>query len=406
MHDIVVVGAGPAGASFAKFAADRGFDVVVIDVLEFSRLWSKPCGDALGEDDLKGIPLKPPRGREVRQKVKGAEVFAPDYSFSIKVGGRGYIIDRTAMGQRVVREAVKSGAEFLDRTAFRNVIIEDGEVRGIVATRDGKKQEFRSHLVVDCTGDVALVKSRLPREWPVSEPVVHKILCFRGLVRVEDVGDPHIIRIYTDQVLAPNAYWWFFPEGGNMANVGLGVLPRDRAVLRKNYEKIISRFSVESRIQEAGAYVPVQSPPKSLVGPGVLVLGDAAPTVNPLTGGGLASSFSAASVAASKLGEVAEGGWDLTALWAMNGYLREGGAELAAMDVLKRALWRMDDKKIKRVMEALSDGSGIFGAFKTFIDPDLRGVVFMFREVKKHYREYPETPEGLKAWATKLEAFH
>jgi geranylgeranyl reductase family protein len=401
MHDIVVVGAGPAGVSFAKFAAKKGFDVAVLDLLDFSRLWSKPCGDAVDKEIFEKVDIASPSGDEVKQKVKGLDIYAPDYSFSVRLDGPGYMINRTAMGQRVMRKAVNYGAEFFERTAFKKVILENGKVCGVVAKKDGKVLEFRSNLVVECTGDAAVVKSQLPREWPVAERTRYKMLCLRGKVMVKEVENPEYLRIYTNRKLAPKSYWWFFPEGPNHANVGLGVLPEDRGVLMMNYKKILSKFPVSKVLEESGAYVPAQRPARSLVGPGVLVLGDAAPTVNPMSGGGLSSTFLAAQVAASKLDKVAEGGWSYEAAWAMNECMRKGGDMLGAFDVVKTAFWNADEELIKKGIKALESGSGFMGMLA---DPHLRKVSLLAVKVRNHYRRYPEKPEGLDRWSAKLDS--
>lgn len=401
MHDIVIVGAGPAGATFAKFAAEKGFDVAVLDLLDLSRLWSKPCGDAIGKESFRNFDISLPSGREVLQKVKGIEIHAPDYSSSIRIGGPGYMIDRTAMGQRILSKAMSHGAEFFERTAFKKVIIEGGKVCGIVAKKDGKVMEFRSNLVVECTGDTAVVKSKLPKQWPVAERTRHRMLCFRGKVAVREVENSGYLRLYLDQKLAPKSYWWFFPEGPGRANLGLGVLPQDRGALMKNYREILAKFPVTGVIEESGAYVPVQRPAKSLVGPGILALGDAAPTVNPLTGGGLDSTFLAASVAASKLENVAEGGWSYESAWAMNEVMRKGGDMLGVYDVLKTAFWDMDEDKIKAGMRFLKGGLSLARAIA---DPYFRRLGVLAVRVRNHYRRYPRRPEELDAWVAKLDA--
>jgi flavin-dependent dehydrogenase len=298
---------------------------------------------------------------------------------------------------------MKEGAQFFEHTAFRKVLLEDGRVTGVLASDGTRTKEFRAGLVVECTGDTAVVKSQLPAEWPVAEPVRDRALCYRGILEVGEVEEPTTIRMYTDQEVAPNCYWWFFPEGDHRANVGLGVLPRDAGMLRRSYTEIVSRFDVRATVQEAGAYVPVQRPPVSLVGPGVLVLGDAAPTVSPISGGGLESTMEASYEASKHLEEAAAGGWSLEACWPMNEYLRRGGARLAVEDVVKHAMWEGGTGFIDRGLKFLRGGLGLA---RLLVDADLRGVAMRARKAKKHFESYPKSPRDVKKWAAGLDPVH
>ncbi len=394
---IAVVGAGPAGSTFAYFAAKSGFEVKVFDIMPLSRAWSKPCGDAVGKDTFRKVPLPEPEGDEIKARIRRAHIYSPDYEFRLEIDGPGYIIDRVKYGREILEKAMDFGAEFVQKPVFRP-LIEGGRVMGI-AHEGGKTG---AELVVDASGFAGVIKSKLPESWAVSEPIRHAIIAFRGIVEVEEGGEEDAIKLFLDQKLAPKAYWWDFPEGDGIRNIGLGVLPGDKAKLMPNYRKILSRYKIRRVLEERGAFDPVQRPPLSLVGPGVLVLGDAAPTVDPLTGGGMGSSMEAAYLAARALEGAAEDGFSYQALWGLNAYLRAGGAVQARNDMLKFWLWRVGEEKIKEVLKMV-EGKNLFSVL---LNPEMGKIALTAKRVQDHYRKYPASPEGLEEWVKKLETLY
>ena len=333
----------------------------------------------------------------IKARIEKALIYSPDYQFTVSVRGKGYIIDRVRYGRRVLEKALEYGAEFIQKPVLAPVV-ERGRVAGV--KYDGGKE--RAQLVVDASGVAGVIKSKLPRNWPVAEPVREKMLAFRGILELEDKPERDVIKAYTDQKLAPKGYWWEFPEGDGVVNVGLGVRPEYRGQLFLNYRKILERYRVRKILEERGAYDPVQRPPLSLVGPGILVLGDAAPTVDPLTGGGMGSTFEAAFLAARNLERVSEEGWTYEALWSMNEYMREGGAKQARDDVLKLWLWKASEAEIKRALEIARN----MNFFKLLTSPKLGKVALLAHRVEQHYRKYPENPEKLEGWARELEKLY
>ena len=403
MSDILIVGAGPAGSSFAKFASEKGFEVTIIDSGDFSTLWSKPCGNGLVARSIKTLGIKPPSGKELYNVAKTVKAYSPDYSFSVEFPEKTYLINRHEFGKRLMRDAIKAGAVFIENTTFLDVLIEKGRVVGIKAKNKGKTKVFRANLIVDATGASARIKSKLPKKWPVAEPTRHKAICFRGIVELKEVKDPTTLKVYTDQSMAPNSYWWNFPQGQNQINLGLGVLPEYKKDLVKNYRAILSRLPVKKIIHEAGAYIPVSRPPPSLVGPGVLVLGDAAPTIDSLTGEGMGTSMEASYLAASKLDEVAGAGWTYEASWAMNEYLRNVGATISSFDVPKEMLWQINAKKLQNLMSMFKDR---LNWFRLPFSPTIIKTVYLMKKLQSHYKNYPNTPHGIDKWENKLQKIY
>lgn len=209
-------------------------------------------------------------------------------------------------------------------------------------------------------------------------------------------------------------------------NVGLGVAMTEKFPNPKNqlYNHILSQPMFEgSSIVDGGAwYVPTRRPLDSMVGNGIIVVGDAACQVNPIHGGGMGPSMIGGMLAgetaseALERGDVSRGG-----LWGYNvGYVRGYGAKQAGLEIFRILLQNMDDEELnygmrfkllseEDVLEA-SLGEDVHfsisekvrrvfrGVRKLGVLRKLRVAAAAMNEVKAWYRGYPEVAGGFEGW--------
>jgi digeranylgeranylglycerophospholipid reductase len=120
-----------------------------------------------------------------------------------------------------------------------------------------------------------------------------------------DVESPLTMEFYLGSRIAPGGYAWVFPKGEDIANVGLGVLGSraDRKPIEylRDFVERMPNLSKGKVVEINGGGDPVSGPLKKIVKDNLLVIGDAARQVNPLTGGGIDSAMRAGNIA----GEVA-----------------------------------------------------------------------------------------------------
>jgi digeranylgeranylglycerophospholipid reductase len=128
--------------------------------------------------------------------------------------------------------------------------------------------------------------------------------------------DPQLLGYWIDEGIAPGGYAWVFPKGDGKANVGLGIQADLAAHTALTY---LSRFingepalSAGSPVALVVGNVPVSPPCPRLVGDGVLLVGDAARQVDPLTGGGIANAMASGRFAAEAAADALQAG-DLSA---------------------------------------------------------------------------------------------
>lgn len=431
-YDVVVAGLGPAGAVALWHMARMGYRVVGVDLRNWNNLWGKPCGDAIGAHHVTEAGLPPLPSSVIRNRVTAIDIYSPGETTKYRVTGEGYIIDRRAMGEWLLREAEEKGADVMLNTAILGPIVEDGKVTGIRVRRNGRVEEVRGRLVIEATGFSRVIRTRLPREWPVAEDIAptDMEIAYREIIEYEDytIDEPSVIRIYLDQEVAPGGYWWFFPESSKAANAGLGVqggkgYPNPHALYRKLVSSHLLFASRRFRVRTgAGAPLPTRRPSNTMVGPGVVVIGDAGYTVNPLHGGGMGYAFRAAYLAAKAFDYAYnQGEVSIKNLWGLNrDYMHAVGARQAALDVFRIFLQRLSNDEIRYGMEkrlipeqdvyytstegdikltVVEKASIILrGLGRPSLLARLKTVADYMKKVRSHYLAYPESPEGLPEW--------
>jgi len=276
--DVIVVGAGPAGSTAARYAAEAGLDALLIDKRkvigvpvccgEFNaspEVLASALPNASGLDEL--FPVDPAL---VRRRIRGAVAVSPggrEYEFDLG----GYTVDRDAFDRHLADTAVRAGAVLSPDTKFL------GREGHRVRTSRG---DVEAGVVVAADGPLSPVcRSAGMERNAVLAPA---ITC-----RVDgEFGDR--LRLFFGNRVAPGGYAWIFPKQG-CANIGLGVQSRSVPVpvlLRA----FLAGYGFTARDVQAG-FVPVSGPIGETVRENVLAVGDAAGHVVASNGGGIASAM-------------------------------------------------------------------------------------------------------------------
>ena len=172
---VLVVGAGPAGAATAYHLAKAGIDVLVLEKSAFPR--DKICGDGLTPGAVKEILAMGINPVEEGWQVnRGLSVIGGGHRITLpwpeksSLPSYGLTCKRTELDQRLIQQAVACGARLIENTAVQDLLTDaDGYACGVSAivrepqTRQKKNREFRARYVVDCTGANARLASRQGR---------------------------------------------------------------------------------------------------------------------------------------------------------------------------------------------------------------------------------------------------
>jgi len=289
---VIVVGAGPAGVSAAKSAAGIGAKTLLLE-MNPRIMAMKPCGMAVSKATLKtaGVEASP----SLIHNEAYAIVYAPNMK-SIRLHGTGYLINKTMLLQEIACQAAERGAEIHVGERVLSVKRMDGLMK--VETNRGA---YETMVVIGADGYNSTVARCLGIK-ERSEPIP-TIQCVMAGCRIKD---PHAVRFYLGNEIAPKGYAWIFPWNERVAEVGIGVRG---APIKPYLDKFIKMFEDElgraQIIDYRGAPVPVGGVISEFIQDNVILIGDAAGMVIPLTGGGIHSSISSGLAAGEVSGKAA-----------------------------------------------------------------------------------------------------
>ncbi len=306
--DVVIIGGGPAGAATALTLARLGVEVLLLDRARFPR--EKLCGDflhPLGTAALEHIgvlaevlpPAQALRGMLI-VSPEGREVFAPF------AHGTGLSLSRTVLDDVMLRAAQRAGAAVRTGVAARTVAPHGDRWR---ITTDGGTLETR--LLVGADGlhsRVALAAGLRGRPGRAGRYALG--IYVRSLPAPKGFGEMHLGR---------GAYCGVSVFADGLANVTMvlpkaalrmrrGGAPRERAGdwldrMFTSFPRLHPRLASAAPSRQVRAVGPLAITGGGVVGDGVLLVGDAAASTDPLTGQGVSLALTAAPVAARTIAD-------------------------------------------------------------------------------------------------------
>lgn len=293
--DVIVVGAGPAGSSAAKHAALGGANVILID--KKSEIGSpKRCAEGVSIQGLEKLGIEP-NPRWVTQEIEGVRLQAPDgtdvwlTSEEVKLPEAGYILERKVFDKYMAMDAARAGAEIKIKTLVTGIDKIDNGF--IVSTESmGKEETYKCKILIAADGPEGHIA-----RWAGLRPAA-KAKEMESGVQYEmcnvEFERPGVIEFYFGSV-APGGYVWIFPKGDDIANVGLAILPHLAKKTAIEYlDEFIAKCPYTRNAQAVELNIggdPVGGMTKKLYDDNIMVCGDAAGQVNPLTGGGIISGM-------------------------------------------------------------------------------------------------------------------
>lgn len=290
-YDVVVVGSGPAGSMAAKFAAEGGASVLVVD--RRNEIGSPVrCAE--------GVPLTPGKLEGdfgvnfsksfVAQEIKGSAIIAPSgRRREFKVDRvTGFVAERKMFDRHLAMAASAAGAKIITSTNAVGLAHENGKVGGVVLERFGERLEVKTGLVIAADGICSRV-ARMAGFDTALHP--HELdSCLQYEMHGVDMDDPELLEVYVGNKIAPRGYVWIFPKGGARANVGIGVAGDSPVPASRYLDAFVGGrddLRKASIVQINAGLISVSLPLKDMVKDGIIVSGTAARYVDPVTGGGI-----------------------------------------------------------------------------------------------------------------------
>ncbi len=300
-YDIIVVGAGPAGSIAARFAAQQGVSVLM---LEKDRDVGYPvrCGEAISKAGVEEF-IRPDE-KWITSHINKFSLNSPDGTEVIlEFQEAGYVLERRIFDYELAKSAAAAGAEIVTRTYVNGLISENGKITGVKYEYRGEQKELRCRIVIGADG----VESRVGR-WAGLKTHVH-IRDMESCAQVTAANikaDMHTLYFYFGENVAPGGYFWIFPKGNGTANIGLGIsglAGKKRSALSYLNGFMSERYPDAPVLTSIAGGVPSAVTLKKISAPGIMLAGDAARHVNPLSGGGIASGMIGGSIAGRIAGE-------------------------------------------------------------------------------------------------------
>ena len=291
--DVVVVGAGPAGSLCAKYLAQSGVDVLVVEKKQEIGV-PKRCAEAVDFSVFQKVGVEP-HPLWLIHRLYSAVLYAPNENF-VKFGARmqmesGCIIERKVFEKHLAKDAIRVGAKYWLKTTALRVLKEKGCVHGVVVEHMGVEKKINAKITVAADG----VDSKIAKSAGLD--TVNPLESFMSCFQYEMAGlsniDEEAVHLYYGNTIAPGGYLWIFPKGNSFANVGVGInvlTSRDKSA-KHHLDSFIEDhpliFNGASPVEINSGGVPVFRTIETLVSNGLMIIGDAAQFVNPVTGGGI-----------------------------------------------------------------------------------------------------------------------
>lgn len=338
--EVLIAGGGPAGSSLAFYLARKGIKVIVLEAQTFPR--DKICGDAvsavaLAELNKMGITNLEEftRSNEINDVALFIEQqkVTVDLSRAEHLPFQGRVIPRLQLDNWIYEAAKKAGAVFLEDTRLINYSINDNYVSAEIKQGEHIKK-IKAKLIAGADGSNSTVARILNGNKP-SE--AYQLLGLRAYY--EGVNGP-IDRcdIFFTGDNFPGLFW-LFPTGPDTANVGSAMiastLPPNQTHVKtllanqiknnKNFSDRIGNGKIKGKVY--GWPLTFQNPKDKIISNRLLLIGDAAGLINPLSGDGIQYALLSASWAADCLYEcVARNDFSIVAL---NSYKKKLDKEMA-----------------------------------------------------------------------------
>ena len=359
--EVVIVGAGPAGATAARALASAGVRVTLLDRARFPR--NKPCGGGISLRVLRRFPyLSSALPRIATHTVTRLRLETPDGTWAIVDAGEPAVlmVRRVEFDALLVSLATDAGAALVCGADVAQTREDAGGVS--VTTRDGRV--FRARIVVAADGVNSVVARRLGFNggWPASALALD-MMEETPRADLRDT-DPSMLWIQYGE----RGYSYVFPKRDHV-NVGIGyVLSHFRESVAMPPYGLQQRFveALRDRGVLAGASVrrnftpfllPVGGPLKSVARGRVLVAGDAGGFVNAFTAEGIYYAMVTGDLAARA---ILDGCGDPRRTTAGYGRAceREIGRELRDSVAIQRYLFR-DPRRIRRAIRGAKNAMAI-----------------------------------------------
>jgi len=363
--DVVVVGAGPGGSMAAKFCAKGGLKTILI---EKKAEIGAPlrCAEGVSKKWLEEVGIEPDPAWICADMV-GAVIRSPSgYEFKLDESHAGsevgYVLERHLFDKALARDAAAAGAKIMLRTSCTDVIRKNGKLAGIKAKSMGEEIEIHAKAIIAADGYESQVGRWAGIDTKLDLNDIDSCLQYR---MVNADIDPEYCEFNIGTSIAPGGYLWIFPKGNGVANVGIGIMAKycKNSEARTYLDKFIAedpRFKNSQPVEVVAGMVSTCPGLDCAVDDNIILVGDAARIIDPITGGGICHACRTGMYAGLVLTECAKkGDFSKEALMPYEKMWRDRMEDKLYRNwMAKERLAELDDETIDELVKLIS-GSDI-----------------------------------------------
>jgi flavin-dependent dehydrogenase len=440
--DILVVGAGTAGMYLSWLLSKKGYSVVTIEKDEREKVGKRLDVIHFETDRIKNAGIPPfkvgdPDCIEIREQ---STQVTTDFTTEVKIRALQTIVRLTPFLNRMYKVLESDGVKLVFSCKFLELVFDDGKIVGVLAEKNGKKIEYLARLVVDASGTGAAIRTSLPQDYGIEtfkldpSSVMYVLLQYIKWLNPEE-KHPLPDTGYQYYLL------WFGPcQIENGAILGIGQ-PGSYENARKAREEFLGKAHLPPYeiIKEEQGFTPYRRPPYTLVGDGLLCIGDAAAITYPFSGHGVTATWNLCMIAAEVIESTLKEDVYISKyrLWDINvTYFRDQGAKFASLLMQLSGILNFSAKEWDYVLKSgllykTGDEDEIPEPNKEYEEDMSLGEMLKFLvkliggmlkrqlslkhvkkllsanslagKIKKHYESFPEDPNEFNQWVMKAD---
>ena len=292
-YDVIVIGAGPAGATAARHCALHGLDTLLIEKKEFPRY--KPCAGGVSRWAVSALGFDLPAELVEYECFGGRVFFRGSFTEISKPSPIGFLVSRNRFDAFLLQKATESGAEALLATRAN-----DFEVRASHVDVVTDKGCYSAQCVVLAEGATGRMARKIRGPHARHETALTMVTEITSPQEEIDRRTAGRIQLYFD--VAHRGYGWIFPHRGYYS-VGLGGIRSRVSKPTDLSREFLARHGFTGKQKLRGYLLPIGGIRRRVVGDRIILVGDAAGFVDAFTGEGIGYAILSGKLAAETIHE-------------------------------------------------------------------------------------------------------